>query len=257
MGIKVAFAGKGGVGKTTLAALFIKVLSKNSKEVLAVDCDPVATLGRFLGIADSDKIVPIVEMKELINERMELSPDKTFYKLNPKVDDIPDRFAKKIGNVKLIVMGTVKQGGSGCMCPESGFLKALLGRLLLEKEESIVMDMEAGIEHLGRATAGFVDSLFIVTEPNISSIDAAKKISHLAFDLKIRNVSVILNKVRNNSEVDFVKEKVLPLPLIGSISFDERIFNFGMDENINIEKTVAYSSICEIRNKIQTVLTKN
>ncbi len=250
MGIKVAFSGKGGVGKTTLAALFIKALSKNSGGVLAVDCDPVSSLGRFLGVKDLDKIIPIIEMKELINERMEVSSDRSFYKLNPTVEDIPDKFAKRIGNIKLIVMGTVKQGGSGCMCPESGFLKALLSKLLLEKDESVVMDMEAGVEHLGRATAGFVDKLFIVVEPNISSIDAAKKISSLASDLKIKNISVISNKTRSKSEADFVKEKISPVPFIGSIPFDEKAFGFGMDENIDIEDTKAYSAMLEIKNKI-------
>lgn len=250
MGIKVAFSGKGGVGKTTLAALFIKALSKNGGEVLAVDCDPVNTLGRFLGMKDADRITPIVEMKELINERMEVSPDRTFYKLNPTVEDIPDKFAKRTGNIKLIVMGTVKQGGSGCMCPESGFLKALLSRILLEKDEAVVMDMEAGVEHLGRATAGFVDILFIVVEPNISSIDAARKISRLASDLKIKNFSVVLNKVRSKGEADFVKEKISPLSLIGSIPFDEKAFGFGMDEDIDIEDTKAYSAMLEIKNKI-------
>lgn len=250
MSIKVAFSGKGGVGKTTLAALFIKALSKNGGEVLAVDCDPVANLGRFLGIKDADKIVPIVEMKELINERMEVSADRAFYKLNPRVDDIPDKFAKKKDNVKLIVMGTVKTGGSGCMCPESGFLKALLSRLLLEKDESIVMDMEAGVEHLGRATAGFVDNLFIVTEPSTSSIGAAKKISSLANDIKIRNISVILNKARNKSETDFVRERIEPLLLLGSIPFDEKFLAFAQDKDINIEDTDAYRAVMEIKNKI-------
>jgi CO dehydrogenase maturation factor len=250
MSIKLAFSGKGGVGKTTLAALFINALSRDMEEILAVDCDPVANLGRFLGIKDADKIVPIVEMKELINERMEVSADRAFYKLNPKVDDIPDKFARKRDNIKLIVMGTVKAGGSGCMCPESGFLKALLSRLLLEKDESVVMDMEAGVEHLGRATAGFVDNLFIVIEPSSGSIDAGKKIASLAEDLKIKGISVILNKVRNNNEVSFAKEKLQSLSLIGTIPFEEKFLEFAMDKDINIEDTNAYRAVVEIKNRV-------
>ncbi|MEK6728328.1 MAG: AAA family ATPase [Candidatus Omnitrophota bacterium] len=240
--IKVAFAGKGGVGKSTIASLFIKALEKDGMRVLAVDCDPVANLGRFLGIKDADKIIPIVEMKELINERTEASKDRAFYKLNPKVDDIPERFAKKIGNIKLIVMGTPSRGGSGCMCPEASFMKALLGKLLLQEDESVVLDMEAGVEHLGRGTASFVDHLFIVVEPNLNSIDAAKKIWKLAKDLKIKEISVIANKVRNNKDLDFVKENIAEIPITGSVSFEEKLLELDID----IEKTSVYKQVAEI-----------
>lgn len=248
--IKVAFAGKGGVGKTTLAAVFIKALSKDVSKVLAVDCDPVASLGRFLGIKEADKIVPIVEMKELIKERTQASPERAFYKLNPQVDDIPDRFSKEIDNIKLIVMGTVKAGGGGCICPESTFLKALLNRLLLQKNESVVMDMEAGVEHLGRATAKFVDHLFIVIEPDLGSIEAAKKIARLASDIKIKQVSVILNKVRENEDLEFVRDKIDPLSLMGSIPFDPGLLRLVMLKEMDIEKTKVYSAVLEIKNNI-------
>jgi CO dehydrogenase maturation factor len=249
--MKVAFAGKGGVGKTTLAALFIKALSKSGHRVLAVDCDPVTNLGRLLGIADADKIIPVAEMKELISERMGTSQDRSFYKLNPKVDDIPDKFAKGQGNMKLIVMGTVKTGGAGCMCPESNFLKALLGRLLLTENEFVVMDMEAGIEHLGRATARFVDHLFIVTEPSLGSIDAAKKIALLSADIKIKNISILLNKARGNEEIDFIKAKIAPLEFRGAIPFDEKISDFERGKgDVDIEKTDVYRVISGIKDRV-------
>ena len=249
--IKVAFCGKGGVGKSTVASLFIKALEKDGMRVLAVDCDPVANLGRFLGIKDADKIIPIVEMKELINERTEASKDRAFYKLNPKVDDIPERFAKKIGNIKLIVMGSPARGGSGCMCPEASFMKALLGKLLLQKNESVVLDMEAGVEHLGRGTASFVDHLFIVVEPNLNSIDAARKIFKLAKDLKIKEASVIANKVRNNKDLDFVKENIVDIPLTGSISFDDKLLEPGID----IDKTSVYKQVTEIEEEFLNTQT--
>ncbi|MFH0838882.1 MAG: ArsA-related P-loop ATPase [Candidatus Omnitrophota bacterium] len=248
--IKVAFSGKGGVGKTTLGALFIRALSKDARMVLAVDCDPVSNLGRSLGIEDADAIIPLAEMKELIRERMEVSPDRTLYKLNPTVDDIPDKFARQKGNIKLIVMGTVRMGGAGCMCPESGFLKALLSKLLLGENESMVMDMEAGVEHLGRATAGFIDNLFIVVEPSTSSIEAAKKIARLAGDLKIKDISVILNKIRNANEINFIGEKIYPLSIIGSIPFDEKFLEMGMDKDIEVEKTEVYKAIVAIKDKL-------
>ena len=248
--LKVAFSGKGGAGKTTIASLFIKALATDGMRVLAVDCDPVADLGRFLGIKDAERITPIAEMKELINERTQAAYDRTFYKLNPKVEDIPDAFAKKIGNIKLIVIGTPKAGGSGCMCPESSFLKALLSRLLLQEDECVVMDMEAGVEHLGRATASFVNHLFIITEPTVSSIEAAKKISRLAGDIKIKDISVILNKVRKNQDIDFVKDNISSLPLIGSIPFAENLLAYGMDKDITIEETQVYRKVLEIEQKI-------
>lgn len=249
--IKVAFCGKGGVGKSTVASLFIKALEKDGMRVLAVDCDPVANLGRFLGIKDADKIIPIVEMKELIDERTEASKDRAFYKLNPKVDDIPERFAKKIGNIKLIVMGSPARGGSGCMCPEASFMKALLGKLLLQENESVVLDMEAGVEHLGRGTASFVEHLFIVVEPNLNSIDAAKKIWKLAKDLKIKEASVIANKVRNNKDLDFVKENIVDIPLTGSISFDDKLLEPDMD----IEKTSVYKQVAQIEERFLNTQT--
>ena len=248
--MKIAFAGKGGVGKTTLAALFIRALSKDAEAVLAVDCDPVANLGRLIGIKDADKIVPIVEMKELINERTGASPDRSFYQLNPKVDDIPDKFSKNKDNVKLIVMGTVKAGGSGCMCPESTFLKALLNKLLLSKDEAVVMDMEAGIEHLGRATANSVGHLLVVVEPSLGSMNAAKKISRLAAEIGIKDISVILNKMKNKKEMDFVRDGISPLSLIGSVPFDEKIAEFETGKKIDMEGTSAYSAVLEIKNKV-------
>lgn len=251
--MKIAFAGKGGAGKTTLAALFIKALAKDGGNILAVDCDPVSNLGRSLGIEGADKITPIVEMKELISERMETSPDRTLYKLNPKVDDIPETFAKRKDNVSLMLMGTVESGGSGCMCPESNFLKALLNRILLLEGESVVMDMEAGIEHLGRGTANCVDSLFVVTEPGIGSVEAAKKISRLAGDIGVKNIAVILNKARKAEEIDFVKKNIGPIPLAGTVPFDERIGEFEKGKAVDIEKTEAYKAILKIKSGIELI----
>lgn len=249
--IKVAFSGKGGVGKTTLAGLFIQTLAKEGQRVLAVDCDPVANLGRFLKVENADSIVPIAEMKDLIQERMEVGPDRTLYKLNPQVDDIPERFSLRKENIRLMVMGTVRQGGAGCMCAEAGFLKALLSRLLLREDEAVVMDMEAGVEHLGRATAASVDELFIVLEPTPDSISAAKKIARLAEDLKIKKISPVLNKVRDNTEVALVAKEILPLDLIACIPFEEEFLRLGMaQDDIDLEKTRVYSAVLAMRDKM-------
>ena len=165
--MKIAISGKGGVGKTTLAALLIDYFRSQGKKVLAVDADPDANLALALGIPDPENITPLSQMKEMIAERTDSKPGSMggFFKMNPKVDDIPEKYSRQVDGVKLIVMGGVKKGGSGCICPESVLLRTLVTHMVLLRDEVVVMDMEAGIEHLGRATAQGVDKLIIVVEP--------------------------------------------------------------------------------------------
>src|SRR4030042_1717793 len=173
--MKLAVSGKGGVGKTTFAALLIRTLSREGKHVLAIDADPDANLASALGISGAEKITPISEMKELIFERTETKPGSIggYFKLNPKVDDLPDSLSVKFENIKLMRLGGIKKGGAGCICPESTLLKVLVSHIVLARDEVVVMDMEAGIEHLGRATAKAVDKLIVVVEPGRRSIDTA------------------------------------------------------------------------------------
>lgn len=220
--MKVAFTGKGGVGKTTLAGLFINTLAKDGKEVLAVDCDPDANLARGLGFPEAEKITPIARMEKMIMTRMGVEEgNKTFFKLNPKIDDIPDKFSREKENVKLIVMGTVKKGGSGCMCPENAFVKNLLNHLILKRGEHLVMDMEAGVEHFGRGTPEACDFVLTIVEPSINSIKTAKRIRSYAQDIGIKKIYAIGNKIRNSEDSDFLKKELEKMPLIGSIGFDE------------------------------------
>lgn len=239
--MKIAFTGKGGVGKTTLAGLFIRALSMEGTEVLAVDCDPDSNFGRVLGFESADKITPIIQMEEMINERMGVEKGKkSFYKLNPKIDDIPERFSKTRDNVKLIVMGAVKRGGSGCMCPENSFIKNLLNHIVLNTGEHIVMDMEAGLEHFGRGTAGSCDFVLAVVEPSVNSIQTAKNINKLAANLKIKKVYALGNKVRGPQDVDFIKKELGEIKLIGAIDFDESILLRDKEKNVSSvsEKTM-------------------
>src|SRR4030042_538468 len=196
--MKLAIAGKGGVGKTTLASLLAGVYSAEGKVVIASDADPDANLAMALGIPreEAQRITPIAELKDLIEERTGARPGGMggFFKLNPKVDDIPERFSARKDNIRLLVMGSVKAGGGGCVCPESVLLKGLLSHLLLGRSEVVIMDMEAGLEHLGRGTAQGVDAFIIVVEPGKRSLQRAEAVQRLAKDLGVGQCYVVGSK---------------------------------------------------------------
>jgi CO dehydrogenase maturation factor len=223
--MKIAISGKGGVGKTTLAALLIKYFRDQGKKVLAVDADPDANLALALGIPDASSITPLSDMKDMVAERTESTPGKMggFFKMNPKVDDIPEKYSRQLDGVKLIVMGGVKKGGSGCICPESVLLRTLITHLVLIRDEVVVMDMEAGIEHLGRATARGVDWLIVVVEPGRRSIETALQVKHLAQDLGLTKVAIVGNKIRQPADQEFLKQNLPDLPILGFLPFDEKV----------------------------------
>ncbi len=225
--MKIAISGKGGVGKTTLAALLIKYYSDQGKKVLAVDADPDANLALALGVPDPQSIVPLCQMKELVAERTDSQPGKMggFFKLNPKVDDIPEKYSRQVDGIKLIVMGGVKTGGSGCICPESVLLRTLVTHLVLLRDEVVVMDMEAGIEHLGRATARGVDKLIVVVEPGRRSVETALHVQKLAADLGLHKVALVANKVRQPQDLEFIQEHLKGLPFLGYLPYDEKIID--------------------------------
>lgn len=221
--MKLAVSGKGGVGKTTFSALLIRTLNAQGKHVLAIDADPDANLAAALGIADADKIIPIAEMKDLIFERTEAKPGSIggFFKLNPKVDDLPEKLSAKLDHIKLMRLGGVKKGGAGCICPESTLLKALITHIVLARDEVVVMDMEAGIEHLGRATASAVDRLLVVVEPGRRSIDTAGHIRQLASEIGLKQIGVIGNKVRTQQDRDFLQKHLSDFEILGFIPYDD------------------------------------
>ncbi len=219
MSLKLAFGGKGGVGKTTVTSLIARTIAATEKEtsVIAIDADPVANLAAGLGIDETQPITPVAELSDLIAERTGATPGTMggFFTLNPKVDDIPERFSIEKDGVKLLVMGTVQKGGSGCICPEATILKALMNHLVLGRKEIVVMDMEAGVEHLGRATSGSVDALVVVVNPGKRSRVAADKIRKLGQDIGIKNIIILGNRVKSEEDKALIRDSMTDYEILG------------------------------------------
>jgi CO dehydrogenase maturation factor len=222
--MKLAITGKGGVGKTTLAALLAQVYADAGREVLAVDADPSPCLAGALGFPDElrARLRPIAEMDELIEERTGAKPGTIggFFTLNPRVDDIPERFSVIHHGVRLLEMGSVDIGGSGCICPESAMLKTLFTHLLFRKDDVLILDLYAGVEHLGRATVDFVDAMLVVVEPTRRSLGTATQIKKLANDIGLTRLWLVGNKVRNAEEAAFLEAGAPSLPLLGWLPAD-------------------------------------
>ena len=229
--IKLAVTGKGGVGKTTVSSLLCKAFIDIGYSVLAVDADPDANLATAIGFKEEIDIPPLTEMKELIEERTGAKPGSvgSFFKLNPKVDDLPEKLWKEKNGIKLLRMGTVKKGGGGCICPESAMLKTMVQNLLLFRKEAVIMDMEAGIEHLGRATAQAVNPLIVVVEPGKRSMETARQIKSLAEDIKLNNIAIIANKVRTQQDINFLEKEAGDIPILGFLPFKDDILKADME----------------------------
>lgn len=223
--MKLAVTGKGGVGKTTICALLAEALVGSGHRVLAVDADPNATLASCLGFPDPDGIIPLTEMGELIQERTGAEPGTQggMFKLNPRVDDITERFSAQHGGIRLLRMGAIRSGGSGCYCPENAFLKALVSHLLLSEQDVLIMDMEAGVEHLSRGTAEGVDWLLIVVEPSRQSVETAKRIQLLAKDIGLSRLGIVGNKIRSGQDARIIAERTASVPFLGAVPYDDAL----------------------------------
>ncbi len=258
--MKIAITGKGGVGKTTFSSTLARLYADEGRTVLAADVDPDANLGLALGFSEDEvnSIVPISKMRDLVEERTGANNANKFFKLNPQVSDIPDKFSKEINGVKLLVMGTVETGGSGCVCPEHVMLKSILSSLVLRKDDVIIMDMEAGLEHLGRGTTSFMDRFIVVIEPGARSIQTYHKVKELAKDLGVTQVSVVANKVRDDSDREFIKSKIPAEDLLGFISYEEDVIDAdrqGVSPYDRSEKTV--EEIRLIKTRIDSIMKGN
>ncbi len=225
--MKIAVTGKGGVGKTTFAATLARLYAEEGRSVLAADVDPDANLGLALGMPEEEleQIVPISKMRKLVQERTEADEFNQMFKMNPKVDDIPDKYAKKCNGVKLLLLGTVETAGSGCVCPEHVMLKRLIRHLVLRSDDVVVLDMEAGLEHLARGTTEGMDQFVVVVEPGARSVQTYKNVKRLAEQLGVHQVGVVANKVRGPEDEAFIKSRIPDEDFLGFIHYNSEVID--------------------------------
>jgi len=225
--MKIAISGKGGVGKTTLAGVLSRILAHQGRKVLAIDADPDSNLASAIGLPKEvlTKLSPIASMTSMIEERTGAKKGSygTMFKLNPKVDDLPDDMGVNYQGVKLLLLGCIPQGGGGCFCPENVLLKNLVRHLLVQREEVLIIDMEAGLEHLGRGSTGYVDALIIVVEPGQRAMNTARQIKKLGEDLKIKNTMIVGNKVSSEEDKKLIEAQLSDFPVLGHMSFNPKV----------------------------------
>lgn len=240
--MKIAITGKGGVGKTTFSSILSRMFAEDGYRVVAVDADPDANFASALGFTKEvyESIVPIADMKDVISDRTS-SQSGTFnkmFKLNPKVDDIPQKYCKEHNGVRLLTLGSVDYGGSGCVCPEHVLLKRLCSHLILQNKDVVIMDMEAGIEHLGRGTAQGVDAFVVVVESGERSIQTYRKVKQLGGDIGVRKVFVVGNKIRNNEDEEFIKSNLEDGDLLGFINYNQEVINSDRNNKSPYDESV-------------------
>ncbi len=252
--MKLAITGKGGVGKTTLTALLAQAYADMGRQVLAVDADPSPCLAGALGFPAElrAQLKPIAEMDELIEERTGAKPGTVggFFTINPRVDDIPERFSVLHRGVRLLEMGSVELGGSGCICPEAAMLKTLFTHLLFRKDDVLLLDMYAGVEHLGRATVDFVDAMLIVVEPTRRSLGTAAQIKKLANDIGLMRLYLVGNKVRNEEEAKFLEIESPDMPVLGYLPADMKVQEA---DRLNIP---VYDHVPALRESVEKIVSK-
>src|SRR5512136_3336379 len=253
--MKIAISGKGGVGKTTLAGVMARILAKRGRKVLGIDADPDSNLASAIGLPKETlaKLLPIASMTSMIEERTGAKKGTfgSVLKLNPKVDDLPDEMGVNYEGIRLLLLGCIPQGGGGCFCPENVLLKNLVRHLLVQREEALIIDMEAGLEHLGRGSTGYVDALVVVVEPGQRAMNTAKQIKKLGEDLKIKNMMIVGNKITSEEDRRLIEEQLSDFPVLGHMSFNPKVLQadregkspYDIDEKIKEEVNVILTEL--------------
>ncbi len=205
--MKLAVAGKGGVGKTSLSVWLGDYLARRGEDVWLIDADTALSLGQALGLPEKDIPAPLILEKDLIRERV----GEGFIHLNPEVKDLPERLSIKVKEMNLLVMGTIAAAGGGCACSPNALLKALLAHMIIERRQWVIVDLEAGVEHLGRGTVQSVDGLVVVSEPSMRSLQTAARIGSLAGEMGLDRQLLIINRATD----DFHLPDMEGLPPLG------------------------------------------
>ncbi len=237
--MKIAVSGKGGVGKTTISASLARLFADRGYQVLAIDADPDSNLAYALGISPEEaaQALPISRASDLIQERTGAKPGESggMFKLNPKVEDIPERMCIEDNGIKLLVLGAIEKGGQGCICPQSTLLKSLVSHVVLRRQEMVLLDMEAGIEHLGRGTARGVDALIVVVDPDRQSVQTARTIDQLARETGIQKVFLILNRIRSPEEEGILREQLSGYEILGILRDSDEVRRASLGGNKVLE----------------------
>ncbi len=260
-GIKIAIGGKGGVGKTTVCAILAQLFAENGFDVLAIDADPDANLASALGVASEQSPEPLINMKDLIAERTGTGKDAVgaYFKLNPKVSDLPEKYWRESNGLKLLVLGAITQAGSGCACPEGAFLRALLRHTILQRQEMVLVDLAAGVEFMGRASVQGIDALILVVEPGGRSIETANNMAKMGRELGIECVAAIANKITETSQTDEIISQLQNVDLLGNLQYSRslqqadlgRASVLGADAEITNELKLVKNQLTQLVSKVR------
>lgn len=251
-GIKIAIGGKGGVGKTTICAIWAQLFAQDGYDVLAIDADPNSNLALAFGISSEQIPESLIEMKELIAERTGSGKDAvgSYFKLNPKVSDLPEKYWLEVDKVKLLILGAITQAGSGCACPEGAFLKALLTHTILQRQEVVLIDLAAGVEFMGRASIQGIDALVLVVEPGSRSIETANNMAKMASQLGIKCTAAIANKITESQQTDLIKSQLDNITLLGNINYSRSL------QQADIKRLPVFGTDLEITEKLKQAKCK-
>ena len=251
-GLKIAIGGKGGAGKTTVCAIWAQLFAKNGFDVLVIDADPNTTLASAFGVASEQCPEPLTRMKQLIAERTGTGKDAvgTYFRLNPKVSDLPEKYSLKVNGLKLLVLGAITQGGAGCACPEGAFLKALLTHTILQRQELVLVDLAAGVEFLGRASVQGIDAFISVVEPGSRSIETANNINKMAKDLGIDCVGTIVNKITEPAQAEIIKSQLKDTTLLGTLGYSRSL------QEADLRRTAVFGADAEVTEQLKQAKNK-
>jgi len=255
-GIKIAIGGKGGVGKTTVCAIWAQLFAESGFNVLAIDADPNTTLASAFGIAPQQCPEPLIRMKQLIAERTGTGKEAVgaYFRLNPKVSDLPEKYWLEANGLKLLVLGAITQAGAGCACPEGAFLKALLGHTILQRQELVLVDLAAGVEFMGRASVQGIDAFVAVVEPGGRSIETANNIAKMAKELGIGFVGTIVNKITEPAQTEVIQSQLKDTVLLGTLRYSRSLQEadlrrapvFGADAEVTEQLKQAKNKLVEL-----------